>query len=361
MDITRLLLVPLALALWPLTAEAAAGPRTVRYPIHTMGTYAHIHLVTPDSVASIPTAALAAAELTGVDDLMSNWSGTSEVARINRIAPEGPVRPHPRVAELLTLARWIGQESDGAFDITVEPLVRSWGFLGGPPHVPTARELHALLPAVGPERMRWNPDTGTLVFTHPRTRIDLGGIAKGYGVDRAAAALLEAGVTHALIDLSGNMTALGHPPGRTAWQVGVRDPRDRIATLGTLALRDGALATSGTYEQFVAVDGKTYGHILDPATGRPVDGLLSVTVMAPSAAEADAWSTAIFVLGPRTGLRLAAAREDISVVLVEPSPARHQRDIVWVEADLASRFTLGPNASELFEVRVFGGEVAGRD
>jgi thiamine biosynthesis lipoprotein len=317
-----------------------------------MGTYANIIIVTADSAASLAPARLAHAELNRIDSLMSNWTTTSEVARVNRVAGSSATVLQSEVATVVDTSLRVWRESDGAFDITVEPLVRAWGFLGGPRRVPSDSEARAAFALVGSQRVHYEPTTRTLRFDQPGVRIDLGGIAKGYAVDRAADVLREAGVRDALVDLTGNMFALGTPADSDHWRIGIRDPRDRMPYFARLDLRPGeGISTSGKYEQFVARDGKTYGHIMDPRTGRPAEGLISVTVVSRSAFTCDTWDTPLFVLGPIEARRKARERGDIAVILVEPGDAGV--DTVWVESSLENRFTLEPAARPLFLVRYF--------
>jgi thiamine biosynthesis lipoprotein len=332
------------------TGPGAGTRRPVAYPTRTMGTYAHVVLVAADSAAAQPIARDAHRVFTRVDSLMSNWTTTSEVARLNRDAAPGPTTVHPEVAAVLDAALRMWRDSDGAFDITVEPLVRLWGFLGGPRRVPDADEIRATLGRVGAEKVHFDRASRTVRFENPTVKIDLGGIAKGYAVDVAAETLLARGVTDALVDLSGNMVALGSPPGASEWRIGIRDPRDRVTHFARLGLRQGAISTSGQYEQFVAADGRAYGHILDPRTGRPAAGLISVTVVAKTALQCDAWDTPLFVLGPERARAKAKDRNDIDVVLVTPGEGV---DTVWVERALEDRFVLEPGARALFRVRFF--------
>lgn len=341
------------LRLWIVGAVAlgvvgADSRRSVTYSIRTMGTYANVTLVTADSLASAPAARRAQARLVWVDSLMSNWTQTSEVARVNREAAHADVVLHPAVAHVVECALRVGRESDGAFDITVEPLVRMWGFLGGPKRVPSEAERAAAFEKVGPRRLHFEDSSGTLRFEREGVRIDLGGIAKGYAVDEAAAALRNAGVRAALVDLSGNMFAIGSPATSPAWRIGIRDPRDRVGYFARLHLRDEAISTSGKYEQFVVEGGRTFGHIMDSRTGWPAEGLISVTVVATTAMEADAWSTSLFVLGPAAARGKAKHRKDLEAILVTPGSAG--RDTVWVEESLKDRFALDDKAKELFVV-----------
>jgi thiamine biosynthesis lipoprotein len=336
-------------------AASAARERAVAWKHRTMGTVGTVTIVTADSSASSAAAAAAHAAFARVDSLMSNWTTTSEVARLNRdagAAGAAGLEVERETATVLARALEVGRLTGGAMDVTVEPLVRAWGFLGGPKRVPTAAERESAFAHVGLDRLRFDPATRRLVTVDPAVRIDLGSIAKGYGVDVAAAALRAHGVRDGLVDLSGNMVALGRPPQAKQWRIGVRDPRDRVSHLARIALSDGeAIATSGKYEQFVAQDGRTYGHIMDPRTGWPAEGLISVTVVAPTAMDADAWDTGLFVLGAHDARRLAAERNDLGVVLIVPGASG--RDTLWVERALQPRFQLTDAASALVELRWF--------
>jgi thiamine biosynthesis lipoprotein len=217
--------------------------------------------------------------------------------------------------------------------------------------VPTQEETDAALELVGPDKLRFDSDAGTLHFIRDGVKIDLGGIAKGYGVDRAADVLRSAQVTDALLDLSGNMFALGNAAAHKGWWVGIRDPSGERSHLARLRLLDEAVATSGDYEQFVDADGKRYGHILDPRTGWSARGLSSVTVVTSQAMVADAWATALFVLGPAAARQVARDREDLAVVLIEPRD--NGKDIIWIEEQLRPRFELREECTATHTVHSF--------
>jgi thiamine biosynthesis lipoprotein len=316
-----------------------------------MGTYGRVTIVTGDSAAAWPDAEVALAALVRVDSLMSNWTSTSEVARLNREAGSAETRVDPEVGVVLEAALRLWHESGGAYDITVEPLVRAWGFLGGPRRVPSDEEVRTAMAHVGAERVHYRSDTRTLRFDDPETRIDLGGIAKGYAVDVAAESLAAHGVRDALVDLSGNMFALGMPAGQPGWRIGIRDPRDRIPYLARLALTGQGISTSGQYEQFVAVNGKTYGHIMDPRTGRPAEGLIAVTVLSPTAMECDGWDTPLFVLGLDEARRRARSLTNLDAILIQPGTG--SVDTMWVERTLRDRLILEPAARAFIQVRYF--------
>lgn len=331
--------------------DARAERRAVTFRTETMGTWASLTIVTEDSAAVADLALQALLAFHHVDSLMSNWTNNSEVARINREAGRHEITVDPEVARVLDFAQQVSVESGGAFDITVEPLVRLWGFLGGKPRVPQPQEISACLDRIGHDKIRFDPGDETLHFLREDVRIDLGGIAKGYGVDIAGDVLRRAQVTDVLIDLSGNMFAGGSAADHKGWNVGIRDPFGHYEYIGRLRLYDESVATSGDYEQFVAADGKRYGHILDPRTGWSAHGLASVTIVSEDAMTADAWATALFVLGPAQARRIAAERDDLAVVLIEPQESGPAT--VWVERQLRSRFELEATARGHYTVDYF--------
>lgn len=338
-----------ALVAFASVAALAATPRTWSFSTATMGTVATIGIVGPDSAQVAGPAYRALVNFHRADSLLSNWTATSAIARVNREAAAGPVELGPELTRILDTANTIHEASAGAFDPTIEPLVRAWGFLGGEPHVPGDREFARASQLVGWSNVELRG--ATVRFRQPEVRLDLGGIAKGFAVDQAAALLDGEGLPSFLIDLSGNMILRGAPAGREAWRVGVRDPLDRVDHLGTLDLSDVAIATSGDYEQFVAADGQRYGHILDPRTGRPVDGMAQVTVIAPTAMLADAWATALFVLGAEEGRRIAAEYEELHCILVERNANGALE--MWIERDLHSAYAPHPEMEGLTPVHWF--------
>jgi thiamine biosynthesis lipoprotein len=273
---------------------------------------------------------------------------------VNRVADSVTTTVEPHVADVLARSLALWRESDGAFDITVEPLVRAWGFLGGPRRVPSEAEARAAFALVGAGDVRFDSSARTIRFARRGMRVDLGGIAKGYAVDLAMRELRAHGVQDALVDASGNMLSAGHPATSPAWRIGLRDPRDRQAYFARVTLMGDAISTSANYEQFVAKDGRRYGHILDPRTGRPAEGMLAVTVVAADATTTDAWDTPLFVLGPEAARRKARERADVAAILVTPSAGTGAvPDTVWVETALRERFQLEPSAAERFVLRWF--------
>lgn len=334
-------------------AATSTVPRSVSFPIRAMGTYVNVTIVTADSAGALADAQAAQAAVRSVDSLMSNWTTTSEVARVNRVADSVTTSVEPHVFDVLARSLRVWRESDGAFDITVEPLVRAWGFLGGPRRVPSETEQREAYAKVGAKDVELDSTARTVRFHRRGMRVDLGGIAKGYAVDLAMQALRERGVRDALVDASGNMMSVGHPAGSPRWRIGLRDPYDRLGYFARVQLEGDAISTSANYEQFVSKDGRRYGHILDPRTGRPAEGLLAVTIVAADATTTDAWDTPLYVLGLDAARRKALERSDIAAILVAPGAGAGVADTVWVESALRGRFQLEPAAQEKFVVRYF--------
>jgi thiamine biosynthesis lipoprotein len=241
-------------------------------------------------------------EIDRVDRLMSHYRRDSPLSRLNREAAGGPVAVEPELlAFLAECLRW-SRESDGAFDVTVGPLMKAWGFFRGEGRVPGEDELARARDAVGYRHVVVDRGAGTVRFDRPGVELDLGGIGKGYAVDRVVGLLRRRGVGSALVNLGGSSVyGLGSPPGRKSWEIGIQDPTDPAKTALTARLRDRALSIAGGYEHFFEKDGVTYSHIMDPRTGRPVRGVLSVAVLTDSATDGDALDDVLFVQGVDQG------------------------------------------------------------
>jgi thiamine biosynthesis lipoprotein len=256
-----------------------------------------------------------------VETNLSVFVADSAVSRLNRGEIISMASDAPFV-KVVRFALETAEASGGAFDPTVNPLMRAWGFRGGAPSVPLETVLSNALATVGWRRISIsNGTTGEIVVSAGGAELDFGAIAKGYAVDFAYERLVENGFTDFLINLGGNIRVCGSPePGRKEWNVAVRDPSGRRPPSPLpRPLRSGeAVATSGSYERFVEIDGRRYSHIIDPRTGHPVDnGLGSVSVIAPTAMEADAYSTTLFVLGREAGAAFLATRSGCTAVFID--------------------------------------------
>jgi thiamine biosynthesis lipoprotein len=250
----------------------------------------------------------ALAEITRLEAHLSFYRPTSDLSRINRQAAHTPVVVEPWLFALLDRARQLYEATDGAFDPTVGPLMRCWGFVHHTGHLPEAAALAAARACTGMHHVVLDAATHTVAFRQPGVQLDLGSIGKGYAVDEAVRLLQDLGITDALLH-GGTSTvyALGKPPEAEAWQVALPMPGADETPLAVLSLRDEALSVSAVWGKAFVAGGKTYGHVLDPRRGHPVDGAVMAAVVAPSATDTDALSTALLVLGPE-----AATRDGVS-------------------------------------------------
>ena len=282
----------------PSSGEAAGEVREARY---IMGSLCEIRALGASPEELRRAIFRAFLEVEAADRCLSDYRPESELSAISRAAGLAAVQVSGLTVEFLDTAARLSAASRGAFDITVGPLVDAWGFHGSPaPAMPAEGALDALRSLVGHDKVRMErcADGGECVrLDRPGMRLDPGALGKGFAVDLAVRSLRAGGVRSALIDFSGNMYAIGAPPGAEGWPVAVRDPARPDATLVTILLRDRAISSSGSYGTTVDVGGARRGHILSPWTLRPAEGVLGATVIAASAAWADGWSTAACVLG----------------------------------------------------------------
>ena len=284
-----------------------------------------------------PSALRAAGEeaLDEVDRLeaqLSLYRPSSEIAHLNAHAALGPVRVTPGLFALLEHAKKLHGETFGAFDITVAPLVRCWGFMHGTGRVPKPEELESARTKVGMDLVELERADFTVRFAREGVMLDLGAIGKGYAVERAADLLREAGVTSALLH-GGTSTvyALGAPPDAQSWQVAVESPEVAMESvsrpsgssepaptdpLTTVALRDEAMSVSAVWGKSFEAEGRVYGHVLDPRSGRPVSGAILAAVVLPSATETDALSTALLTLGLDGHDEIARLRRGLRTLVV---------------------------------------------
>jgi FAD:protein FMN transferase len=313
-------------------AIVADAPLSTRVHRYLMGTSMTIEVSGGDAASRADVIDEAFASMVEIDRLMSNYRTDSELTEINTEAAAHPVHVSDPMWGVLSAAQMVSQRSGGAFDVTVGPLVRLWGFHDKKPHIPTDTELQQVRPLIGYQNLVLNPGAQTVSFKRSGVELDLGGIAKGFAVELAGGVLRRRGYS-GLIDAGGNQYLVGHPAGKSSWQMGIEDPDKPGGLLGVLDLEGGAISTSGGYHNFFVANGKTYGHLLDPRSLKPSDSALSVTIVSPDATLADALSKPAFILGPVAGLKfvesfpgtmaiIATRRADGGVDLVMSAPLR---------------------------------------
>lgn len=238
-------------------------------------------------------------EVDRIDRLMSHYKPESPLSQLNRDASRGEVVVDPELFAFLERSIRYSEQTDGAFDITVGPLMKAWGFFRGEGHLPDRSQLAAARRVVGAKHVILNHNLHTIRFDADGVELDLGGIAKGYAVDRVVGVLKSHAVTAALVSSGGSTVyALGAPPNRPGWAVDIQDPIAASKVAYTVTLKDRSLSVAGSSEKSFEVGGVRYSHIMDPRTGNPVQGMLSVAVLAETGTAGDALDDALFVLGP---------------------------------------------------------------
>ncbi len=263
-------------------------------------------------------------EIDALDAQMSNYKMESELSHINRDAAREPVVVEPRLFQLIADSLLYARETDGAFDITVGPLMKAWGFFRGEGRLPSSGDLARIMKHVGYRHVQPSPERRTIHFDTSGVELDLGGIAKGYAADRVVDVLRTNGVTVALVSSgTSSIFALGAPPGERAWRITLRDPFEARKAGDVIYLKNYSFSASGNYERFFKLRGKTYSHIMDPRTGRPVTNMLATVVLAPRAVDSDALSTAFYVLGVARSKRYLASHSQFAALFYEPTGAPH--------------------------------------
>lgn len=259
-----------------------------------------------------------------LENLLSVYKPRSDLSTLNRFGSQRPVPIAHDTLTLLELARDLHKLTAGAFDITAGSLTETWGFSRRQGSVPSEQEVALALAKVGDDYLQWDSLTQTAWLSRDGVRVNPGGIGKGYSLDRAVGKLISSGIDHFMIHGGrSSVAARGnrqHSVTGGGWLVALKHPWRWEETLGTIRLRDQALGTSGSGKQFFHFGGKRYSHIIDPRTGWPAQGMMSVTVICPSGAVADALATAMFVLGPELSRRFCEQHSEIAAILIYIDP-----------------------------------------
>ena len=263
-------------------------------------------------------------EIDRLEAQLSLYRPSSEVARLNARAYEQPVRVTPELFRLLGRAKKLSEETHGAFDITIAPLVRCWGFMGGTGSIPNAEAIAEARARVGMHLLEMNEDAFTVHFQRAGMMLDFGAIGKGYALERAAEILREAGITSALIH-GGTSTAyaIGRLANQSKWKIAITSPQNekKAQPLAIVELEDEALSVSAVWGKSFQSGAKTYGHIIDPRTGMPAANATLAAVITRSATESDALSTALLT-APELLESFVASRTGLRGVVVSNNPAR---------------------------------------
>jgi thiamine biosynthesis lipoprotein len=334
------LLISLAIVFGLLTARGERAPSLERFRFTEphMGTLFEIVLYAADEGKAKTAAKAAFARIAELDGIMSDYKPASELMRLCKKAGGNPVRVSADLFAVLEKAQEIARKTDGAFDVTVGPIVRLWRKARRTRTLPSAEELKRALALVGYEKMKLDPIKRTVQLLVMGMLLDLGGIAKGYATDAALEVLGKHGISRALVRAGGDIRVGDAPPGKRGWKIGIAplkkptDPPEQF-----ILLKNAGVSTAGDAYQFVEIAGKRYSHIVDPRTGLAQQGRRSVTVIAPSDTTADGLDTALCVLGPGRGLELIEGMKGVAALYVfeqdKEVVVRRSRRFAAYEAD----------------------------
>ena len=282
-----------------------------------MGSRFEITVVANDSIQGHELIDSAVAEITRIEKLISSWDENSQTSEINRNAGIRPVKVDVELFDLIERAISISKLTDGAFDISYASMDRIWKFDGSMKVMPSSEDIASSVSKVGFQNIILDKTNSTVFLKLEGMKIGFGAIGKGYAADKAKDLLITKGASSGIINASGDMNIWGKQPNGKEWKVAITNPMDRNKVFALLPITNGAVVTSGNYEKYVTLNGKKYSHIIDPRTGYPSTGIISVTVFAPKAELADALATSVFVMGKEVGLDRINQLPKIECIIID--------------------------------------------
>jgi thiamine biosynthesis lipoprotein len=306
-----------------LIGNSSFGQQVFKKKKSLLGSPFEISVVANDSVQADFYTELAISELKRIENLISDWIPTTQISLVNQNAGIMPVKLDKEVFELVDRAIKISKLTDGAFDISYASMDKIWKFDGSMKSMPTAETIKKSVEKVGYQNIILNEKDTTIFLKNPGMKLGLGGIGQGYIADKIKEVLKANGCIAGLVNVSGDINTWGKQPDGKDWTVGIVNPLNKNKVFATFPLNDSAVETSGSYEKYVTFNGKRYSHIIDPRTGYPASGIVSVSVFAKQTELADALATGIFVLGIEVGLDLVNQLKGIGCIIVDDKGAIH--------------------------------------
>lgn len=288
-----------------------------------LGSPFEITVVAKDSIQGNLFSDLAITEVRRIENLISDWIPTSQISKVNHNAGISPIKVDKEVYDLVDRATKISKLTSGAFDISYASMDRIWKFDGSMKEMPTPEEIRKSVEKVGYQNIILNSKDTTIFLKNKGMKLGLGGIGQGYIADKIKVLLQEKGCKSGLVNVSGDINTWGKQPDGQSWTVGIVNPMNKNKVFATFPLDDSAVETSGSYEKYVTFNGKRYSHIIDPRTGYPATGIVSVSVFAKQTEIADALATGIFVMGVEVGLDLVNQLKGIGCIIVDDKGVIH--------------------------------------
>ncbi len=288
-----------------------------------MGSRFDISVVANDSIEATNYINLAIDEISRIEKIISSWDANSQTSEINRNAGIKPVKVSTELFNLIQRSLAISKLTDGAFDISYASMDKIWKFDGSMKIMPSEEEINKSVSKVGYQNIILNEENETVFLKLEGMKIGFGAIGKGYAADEAKKLLISKGVTAGIINASGDMNTWGKQPNGEDWKVAITNPMNKNTAFALLPITNGAVVTSGNYEKYVTLNSIRYSHIIDPRTGYPTSGILSVTVFAPKAELADALATSVFVMGTEVGLNRINQLKNIECIIIDDQGKIH--------------------------------------
>ncbi|WP_372792550.1 FAD:protein FMN transferase [Lutibacter sp.] len=294
-----------------------------RKTLKLMGSRFDISVVANDSIEASNYINLAINEISRIEKIISSWDINSQTSEINRNAGIKPIKVSTELFNLIQRSLAISKLTDGAFDISYASMDKIWKFDGSMKSMPSEDEINNSVSKVGYQNIILNEENETVFLKLKGMKIGFGAIGKGYAADEAKKLLISKGVTAGIINASGDMNTWGKQPSGEDWKVAITNPMNKNTAFALLPITNGAVVTSGNYEKYVTLNSTRYSHIIDPRTGYPTSGILSVTVFAPKAELADALSTSVFVMGTEVGLNRINQLKNIECIIIDDQGKIH--------------------------------------
>jgi FAD:protein FMN transferase len=288
-----------------------------------MGSAFDLTLVANNQVEADQLFEQAISEIDRIERLISSWDQASETSQVNQMAGKKAVKVTKELYDLVFRAKAIAQLTNGAFDPTYASVDKIWTFDGRDVEQPNTEIISASVSKIGFDKIAFDPLESSLYLPLQGMKIGFGAIGKGYAADRVKSLLQKQGVAAGIVNASGDMSAWGIQPNGNPWQVGLINPKNKDKVFAWFPVKDQAVVTSGDYEKFVLINGKRYGHIINPKTGFPSQGVMSCTVFAPKAELADALSTALFVMGVETGIDFINQLNQVEAIMIDDTGKVH--------------------------------------
>jgi thiamine biosynthesis lipoprotein len=300
-----------------LFSSVVSGQTIYKRALAMLGSPFEITVVAGDSISGEKALDMAVAEVRRVENLISDWKPETEISEVNRNAGKQPVKVSREVFDLVSRSLKISELTEGAFDVSYASMDRIWKFDGSMTAMPTPEAIQKSVEKVGYHNIIMDAKNKSIFLKNEGMKIGLGGIGQGYIADKIKELLISNGFHSGIVNVSGDVSAWGTMPDGNPWTVGIVNPMNKNKIFATFPLMDSSVETSGSYEKYVVFDGKRYSHIIDPRTGYPATGIVSVSVFSKQTEISDALATSIFVMGKDVGLHLINQLKGIECIIID--------------------------------------------